>query len=136
MLLLLVAGSGLILRGCDAAHIGKKAQADDTSITNAIEAGLFQDSTLKTRDVRVMSQNGIVTLTGRMNCGLEKLAVEHIVNQASGVSQVIDQLTVTSTAIAQSTPVPTPVLPRETSAPAHRQHVTSSVRSKRQRLRR
>ena len=124
MLLLLVAASALMFGGCNAAHMGKKAQADDTSITNAIEAGLFQDSTLKTRDVRVVSQNGVVTLTGSVNSGVEKLAVEHIANQASGVSQVIDQLTVTPAAVVQSTPVPTPVAPRETtSPPIHRQHL-------------
>jgi osmotically-inducible protein OsmY len=73
MLLLLVAASALMFGGCNAAHIGKKAQPDDTSITNAIEAGLFQDSTLKTRDARVVSQNGVVTLTGSVNSGVEKL---------------------------------------------------------------
>jgi osmotically-inducible protein OsmY len=59
--LLFVAASALMFGGCDAAHMGKKSPADDTSITNAIEAGLFQDSTLKTGDVRVVSQNGVVT---------------------------------------------------------------------------
>ena len=59
-----------------------------------------------------------------MNSGVEKLAVELIANQASGVSQVIDQLTVTPATVVQSTPVPTPVAPRETtSPPIHRQHV-------------
>jgi BON domain len=124
MLVLLVTASALIFGGCNAAHMGKKAQADDTSITNAIEAGLFQDSTLKTRDVRVVSQNGVVTLTGSVNSGVEKLAVEHIANQASGVSQVIDQLTVTPAAVVQNTPVPTPAAPRETTTPpAHHRHV-------------
>jgi len=124
MLLLLVAASALMFGGCNAAHIGKKAQPDDTSITNAVEAGLFQDSTLKTRDVRVVSQNGVVTLTGSVNSGVEKLAVEGIANQASGVRQVVDQLTVTPAAVVQSTPEPRPAAPRETTtAPAHRQHV-------------
>lgn len=124
MLLLLVAASALMFGGCNAAHIGKKAQPDDTSITNAVEAGLFQDSTLKTRDVRVVSQNGVVTLTGSVNSGVEKLAADHIANQTSGVSQVIDELTVTSAAVVQTTAAPTPVTPRKTtSPPAHRQNV-------------
>lgn len=43
-----------------------------------IQSKLFEDSPLKTRDVRVSSQDGVVTLSGIVNTDLEKAAVERI----------------------------------------------------------
>jgi hypothetical protein len=61
---------------------------------------------LKTRNILVDSQKGVVTLTGTVNSDMEKMAAENIVRQAPGVTQVIDQLTISAPATIQaSTPV-------------------------------
>ncbi len=84
---------------------------NDAAITSAIQARLFQDATLKTRDIRVDSQKGVVTLTGTVASDVEKLAVEGLARQASGVTQVIDQLTVTAPPVAAPAPVETAAAP-------------------------
>jgi hypothetical protein len=69
-------------------------QADDQTITSNIEAKLFQDSVLKTRDLHVKTENGVVTLSGTVRTELEKSAVDRIASTEPGVKQVTDSLTV------------------------------------------
>lgn len=83
------------------------APADDQSIVDDINAKLFADSTLKTRDIRVSSQNGIVTLQGSVATRLEKSAVDRIASTEPGVQKVVDSLSVTGDA-QQSPPAQTP----------------------------
>src|SRR5208283_225442 len=61
---------------------------DDKTITTNIQAKLFSDPILKTRDVRVDSRNGIVTLSGAVGTDLERAAVERIASQEDGVKNV------------------------------------------------
>ena len=70
--------------------------ANDQTIVDDINANLFADSTLKTRDIRVSSQNGIVTLQGSVATRLEKSAVDRIASTEPGVQKVIDSLSITS----------------------------------------
>ena len=69
-------------------------QADDASITSNIQSKLFQDSVLKTRDIRVSTENGVVTLSGTVRTDLEKSAVDRIASTEPGVKQVIDSLVI------------------------------------------
>jgi hypothetical protein len=69
---------------------------DDQTIVNDINANLFADSALKTRDIRVTSQNGIVTLQGTVATRLEKSAVDRIASTEPGVQKVVDSLSITS----------------------------------------
>ena len=69
-------------------------QPDDQAITSDIQGKLFADSVLKTRDIHVSSENGVVTLTGTVSTDLEKAAAERMASQAKGVKQVQNQLTV------------------------------------------
>jgi hypothetical protein len=69
-------------------------QIDDQTITSDIEAKLFQDSVLKTRDLHVKTENGVVTLSGNVHTDLEKSAVDRIASTEPGVKQVVDSLTV------------------------------------------
>ena len=69
-------------------------QVDDGTITSNIEAKLFQDSVLKTRDIHVKTEAGVVTLTGAVRTNLEKSAVDRIASTEPGVKQVIDSLAV------------------------------------------
>ncbi len=89
----------LFLSACSVANQGP----DDLAIKSGIESRLFQDPTLKARDIRVDSLKGVVTLAGTVASDTEKLAVEGLARQVTGVSQVIDQLTVLA-------PPPTPAL--------------------------
>jgi hypothetical protein len=69
-------------------------QIDDQTITSNIEAKLFRDSVLKTRDLHVKTANGVVTLSGSVHTDLEKSAVDRIASTEPGVKEVIDALTV------------------------------------------
>lgn len=96
-----IAVGALVLAGCSTLGI---FQPDDKAITAEVQAKLFQDPTLKTRDIRVVSEKGVVVLTGAVATDLEKSAAERMVSQVSGVKQVIDQLTVSGS--SGSTPAP------------------------------
>lgn len=72
-------------------------RSSDQEIVSDINAKLWQDSVLKTLDVRVNSHNGVVTLAGTVNTELQKAAVERIASTENGVGQVIDQLVVAPT---------------------------------------
>ena len=83
---------------------------DDKAITTEVQVQLFQDSVLKTRDIRVVSQKGAVVMTGTVGTELERAAALRFAQKTPGVQQVIDQLTVGGTAVAAlNTPdVPAP----------------------------
>jgi hypothetical protein len=67
---------------------------DDKTITREIQAALYHNATLKTRDISVIAQNGVVTLSGQVNSEGEKTSAENIVSSTVGVKQVINQLVV------------------------------------------
>jgi hypothetical protein len=94
---------------------------DDKGITTNIQAKLFNDPVLKTRDIHVASSNGIVTVSGTVGTDLEKAAVERIATQEEGVRNVVDMLSVASQSAA---PTPGEIQTAETSTPpppvAHR----------------
>jgi hypothetical protein len=78
---------------------------NDQAITSDIQSKLFADSSLKTRDIRVTSEKGVVTLAGTVETELEKAAAENMAAQSKGVQRVVNQLTV-GTASAAMTPAP------------------------------
>ncbi len=96
---------------------------DDGAITADIEAKLYQDPTLKTRDIKVDTQKGVVVLSGTVNADSEKSAAETIANHVPGVKQVIDQLSVTAQQAAAAPvvapPAPEPASPPPTPRRAH-----------------
>jgi BON domain len=103
--------------------------ANDQTIVDDINSKLFADSTLKTRDIRVSSQNGIVTLQGSVATRLEKAAVDQIASTEPGVQKVVDSLSITGEtqqapppqAPSQQTPAqqaPPPQAPGAAAAPS------------------
>ena len=99
-LVILIVTGVLLLGACNSFKFF--SSADDKAITSNIQAKLFNDPVLKTRDIRVDSQNGIVTLSGTVGTDLERAAVERIATQEEGVKNVVNMLSVAS-------PSPTPV---------------------------
>jgi BON domain-containing protein len=92
---------------------------DDKAIVAGIQAKLFQDPALKTRSITVNSQKGVVVLNGTVASEAEKASAEDIANKASGVKQVIDQLTVENAATQPAQP------PQTASTPAAEPHAES-----------
>jgi hypothetical protein len=82
----------LVLGACSEVNKGP----DDLAIKNGIQSKLFEDTTLKTRDIRVDSAKGVVTLTGTVASDTEKLTVEGLTRQVRGVTQVINQLVISA----------------------------------------
>jgi len=82
---------------------------DDSVIVAQIQSKLYQDPVLKNRDIHVISQKGVVVLSGTVGSDEEKNAVEHFAQAANGVQQVIDEVAVSSTPMAASqAPEPAP----------------------------
>jgi hypothetical protein len=99
--------SALVLGGCNVMKVFQSP--DDKAITTEIQAKLFDDPVLKTRDIRVNSEKGLVTLTGTVSTDLEKAAAERIAVEASGVKSVLNQLMV-SAAPAAAVPASEPAV--------------------------
>jgi hypothetical protein len=121
--------SALLFAGCEALKLGQST--DDKATTTQIQARLFDDPVLKTRDIHVTSDKGTVTLTGTVGTELEKAAVERIAGQADGVKSVVNQLAVTSPLAAEATTTPQPAQTAEATPP--QSPAPTSVRSERAR---
>lgn len=87
---LFLLSSGLLMGGQQDAQNAP----DDNAITTSIQAKLFQDPSLKTQDIRVSTQDGVVTLTGTVDTQLLQSAVDRIASMEPGVVKVIDSLSV------------------------------------------
>ena len=111
---ILIAGV-LLFGGCQALKLGQST--DDKATTTQIQAKLFEDSVLKTRDIHVTSDQGTVTLTGTVSTELEKAAVERFATQTDGVKNVDDQLVVSSTPAAESPATMPPAQAAESTPP-------------------
>lgn len=72
----------------------QQPQVSDQSIVDDINAKLFADSALKTLDIRVTCQQGVVVLRGSVDTQLERAAVDRIASTELGVQKVIDSMAV------------------------------------------
>jgi hypothetical protein len=109
-----------VLRAQNAPPPQQQQQApppDDQTIVNDINAQLFADSVLKTRDIRVSSQNAIVTLQGSVATRLEKSAVDRIASTEPGVQKVVDSLTISAESGQAPPPGPSQQAPATASGP-------------------
>ena len=128
-LVILIVMGVLLLGACNSFKLFQST--DDKAITTNIQAKLFSDPVLKTRDVRVDSRNGIVTLSGTVGTDLERAAVERIATQEEGVKNVVNMLSVAS---QSATPASEGVQTAESATPPQQvAPPTAAVRSKRRR---
>ena len=110
----IVLGCALVFASCN--YLQMASTPDDKAIASEIQGKVFEDPVLKTRDVRVVSEKGVVVLTGSVATELEKSAVERFASKAKGVKQVINQLAVAPSTVAAA-PAAEATTP-ETPAPA------------------
>lgn len=90
----LVMAIAFALSGCS---LFKSSSApNDEAIVSSIQSKLYQDPVLKTRDIHVVSQQGVVVLSGNVGTDQEKSQAEQFAQSTDGVKQVIDQLGVNS----------------------------------------
>ncbi|HUU14060.1 MAG TPA: BON domain-containing protein [Terriglobia bacterium] len=102
--------STLVIGSCNFLQVANKP--DDQAITSDVQANLFADPVLKTRDIRVTSESGVVTLSGSVGTDLEKAAAVRLAGKVKGVSQVVDQLEV-QTAVAEASTEPATEAPAQ-----------------------
>lgn len=68
--------------------------ANDTRITTRIQSNFFLDRQLKSHDIAVNTRKGVVTLKGQVPAAPLKEEAERIARETSGVSRVINEITV------------------------------------------
>lgn len=69
-------------------------QMSDTAITSKINAKYMGDSSVKGRDIKVTTSEGVVYLTGRVATQAEKDEAERIARNTKGVNKVVNDILV------------------------------------------
>ena len=74
----------------------QKDNRSDRELTQQIRQAIMQDKSLSTyaHNVKVISQNGIVTLKGPVRSDDERRAIEAKANEVAGKDKVVNELTV------------------------------------------
>jgi hyperosmotically inducible periplasmic protein len=85
--------STLTLTACSSTQ-SAKTQIDDSEITTAVKADFVKDDDVKARDIDVTTNEGVVTLTGRVNTAAESAKAEKIARGVNGVKSVRNLLKV------------------------------------------
>jgi hypothetical protein len=108
-----VATSILISVALSSAACNRVRPPDDKTITRRIQAKLYHDATLKTRDISVIAQNGLVTLSGQVSSEDERALAEHLAAAEPGVKHVIDELAIVAPSPAAAPRAPTASAPKQ-----------------------
>ena len=85
LLLAVVVAVGIFFAACTKAK-------PDSQIATDVKAQFFSDRDLKSRDILVSSQNGEVTLLGKVQSPEEKLRAMELARQVAGVARINDEL--------------------------------------------
>jgi hyperosmotically inducible protein len=67
---------------------------EDTDITAKVKYALHEDAATRDGDIHVTTDNGIVTLTGRVQLHRQAMKAARIARTASGVREVVNELKV------------------------------------------
>jgi hypothetical protein len=92
VVLLLVLGSAV---GCS------RSRSDQQIVTD-IQAKLYGDPNVPSRQIEVQSNNGVVTLSGTVGSDPERTAAANDASQVEGAKSVVNNLQVTPAAVASS----------------------------------
>jgi hyperosmotically inducible protein len=71
-----------------------KPPEDDATLAKRVEFEIYRTEAVDLADVRVVASGGQVTLTGTVPTRAERLLAELVARQATGVTSVVNQLTV------------------------------------------
>ena len=78
----------------------------DAVITAKIKASMAADTTVKASEIEVVTNDKVVTLTGNLNSQVEKDRALDIARSTSGVANVVDMLSVRTSAATGNAPEP------------------------------
>jgi hyperosmotically inducible protein len=67
---------------------------DDAVVTTKVKAALIAESSLKAGDIKVETNQGVVTLSGTVDSADQSAKAEQVAKGISGVTSVTNQLTV------------------------------------------
>ena len=84
---------------------------DDAHITHTVQSGLRNEPVYKFSDVDVKTYGGVVQLNGFVNTEEQKRRAAEIAQQTPGVNQVLNNLTLKTTAVPTPTGRPAPNQP-------------------------
>ena len=73
---------------------GTSEPLDDSRINSAVQSKVFASDGLSSRNVEVLTMNGEVTLTGRVENAEIKANALKVAAEAEGVTRVVDQLVI------------------------------------------
>jgi osmotically-inducible protein OsmY len=84
--------------GSTAPSTGEKAATavDDSAITAKVKSALLAEPGLKSLSIDVKTNNATVTLSGNVDSDASRTKAKQVAQSVSGVSNVVDQLTVKS----------------------------------------
>ena len=91
--------------------VGCSKHPTDSQIQTDIQTKVVADPDLKDSSVAVAATEGKVTLTGKVKTPAAEKKLQQIAKEEPGVSDVADQTSVDSNAIAETSPAPAPAAP-------------------------
>ena len=101
----------LAATGCDNSEV-----PNDQQIRTEIQSQIFGNQELKTREIRVVSSEGVVTISGKVSSNEEWLQVGRIVRQVEGVKQLTNILDVVKPEMEEPSPSEPSVPPTRSGA--------------------
>src|SRR5512140_3115791 len=84
--------------------IGCNKSRSDAQIASDVQSKVLSDPNVPSRQISVQAQNGVVTLAGNVTSDQERAAAANAAGQVEGVKTVVNNLQVTPSANAQTTP--------------------------------
>lgn len=86
----LAAAAVLVLAGC--ASSGGNSFFDEASTTVKVKKAIYDEPSLKTMDISVSTEDGIVSLTGTVKTRAERMKAAQVAAKVEGVKQVKNDL--------------------------------------------
>jgi hypothetical protein len=111
----------------DAASTASAAPVEDAQVTSSIQAKLYADPVVQTKQISVQTAGGVVTLAGVVASEAERSAAASAAATVPGVKTVVNNLTVTQAQPVQTAAAAPMAAPVATSAPRVKPHAARPV---------
>jgi len=98
--------------------LGCKSKPNDTQIQEDIQSKVAANPETQDSAVNVVSQQGKVTVTGKVKKPAASKAIDQIAKAEPGVTSVDDETTVAPATVAEATPAPAAAVPAAPAQPA------------------